>query len=567
MFFPIEKEIQHLLSTLGLAPETTLTTPPKPEMGDIAVPCFELAKEQKKNPAALAQELAAKATSSVGGLFAKIEAQGPFLNITFRTSELARLVLPEVKKMGENYGSVALPAPKKILIEYPSQNTHKEFHIGHVRNTCIGNTLVQLFKKAGYQVTVVNYLNDFGAHVVKCLWGLKKFHAHEEPPANKQRWLGQIYAEANNYLKEHPELQSEVDDLQIKLEQHDPVVWAEFEKTRAWSIAGFDKLHQELAIHHSATLFESELKHKGQEVVDELLAKDIATIGERGAIIVDLSTYKLEVALLRKSTGAGLYMTSDLALAEEKFRRFPVEESITITGLEQSFYFSQLFKILELAGFRDKVTHIGYALIMLPEGKMSSRTGSVILYEDLRNTINEKMTRELLSRHDDWPVERLQSTALTLTLAVIKYTIQKHEAAKAIVFNLEEATSFEGMNAPYILYAVARMNSLLRKAGSNAEDLSRVSYDTLNDSREKKLLLLMAGYGDMLIKALDHYNPSVVAKYCFDLAQAFNDWYAQCPIISDDERLTQARSALTEGVRSVLTQALHILTIETVDHM
>lgn len=562
----LRQEIDRLLSSIGLPADTPLTTPPKLEMGDLAVPCFALAKEQGKNPAALAQELAVKAASSVGGLIAKVEAQGPFVNAVFDPGELARLVLSEIKQAGDAYGNTVLVKPKKILIEYPSQNTHKEFHIGHVRNTCIGNTLVQLYRKAGYEVMPINYLNDFGAHVVKCLWGIKKFHANEEPPANKQRWLGQIYAEANGYLKSHPEDQDEVDDLQVKLERRDPSVWSDFEKTRAWSIAGFEKLHEELKIKHEAMLFESDLKNKGQEIVDELLSKGIASVGERGAIIVDLTPYKLEVALLRKSTGAGLYMTADLVLAEEKFRRFPADESITITGFEQNFYFAQLFKILELAGFRDKITHIGYGLVTLPEGKMSSRSGNVILYEDLRNAINEKITQELLNRHSDWSQERAQSVSLALTLAVVKYTIQKHEAAKTIVFNLDEATSFEGMNAPYILYAVARMNSLLRKAGV-VQNTSGVSYEMLGDPREKRLLTLMAGYGDMLAKALENYNPSVAAKYCFDLAQAFNDWYAQCPIISDDAALSGSRLALTEGVRTVLVQALRVLTIETVDEM
>ncbi len=301
-------------------------------------------------------------------------------------------------------------------------------------------------------------------------------------------------------------------------------------------------------------------------MVDELLKKGIAQVGEGGAIIVDLGNYGLDIALLRKSTGAGVYMTSDLGLAEKKFKKYKVDESINLTGSEQNFYFQQLFKILELNGFKHKMSHIGYGLVTRPEGKMSSRLGNVILYEDLRDEVFSRMVEETQVRHSDWPKKKIEKTALILTMAILKFTMQKHEANKVITFDLKEATSFEGFSAPYLLYVVARINSLMRK--SEIRNPKFETYKLLVASEEKKLLLMMGEYGGVVKKALENKNPSVIAKYCFDLAQAFNDFYNKHSVLSAENcELVGARLALCSAVRKVLIDALGLLTIEMVEEM
>jgi arginyl-tRNA synthetase len=488
-----------------------------------------------------------------------------FFNFNIAANRLAEVVLTEIFNNGNNYGKNNLGNGKKVLIEYPSQNTHKEFHIGHVRNVCIGNTLVELYKKSGYNIIPINYINDFGAHVVKCLWYLQKFHREAELPENKQKWLGQIYAEASNYVKEHPEVQSELDEFQNKLEAHDPSVWKLFEETRQWSIDGFATIYRDFGVNYDAIWYESEVKERGQEIVDELLEKKVAEVGEKGALIVDLSKYKLDIVLLRKATGAGLYVTSDLALAEKKFNSYDIEESINITGIEQNFYFKQLFKVLELSGFHKKMTHIGYGLVSRPDGKMSSRLGNVILYEDLRDDIYEQLYQASKERHADWSEEKLKDTVWKLTMAALKFTMQKHEAAKNIAFDMKEAVSFEGYSAPYVLYVIARINSLLRR--STVDSRQSTAFDKLKELEEKKILLLLAEYSEVIKKALENYNPSVIAKYCFDLAQAFNEFYNKQSILDVEEKLSLARLNLCEAVKQVLTSALGLLTIEAVEEM
>lgn len=558
----IKNKIFELLKNAGVETKGELSVPPKAEMGDFAFPVFAIAKEQGKNPVEVAIEIAGKIECT--DLIEKVQAFGPYINFYLNTGELAKLILEEVANKQEKFAANKIGTGQSVMIEYPSNNTHKEFHVGHLRNVCIGNTLVQLYRKSGYNVTPVNYLNDFGSHVAKCLWGVLKLHGGVIPEGNRQKWLGNVYAEASSAVKENDDAKKEVSEIQQKLEAKDPEIWGLFEQTRNWSIEKFLELFSELKVEHTTTFYESDIKASGQKIVDELLKKGIATVGEGGAIIIDLTSHKLDIALLRKSDGTGLYLTSDIPLAEKKFTSYDVDESIVITGLEQNFYFKQLYKILEILGFKKKLTHISYGLITLPEGKMSSRSGNVILYEDLRDNIFEKISIETQPRHPEWTEEKLKDTVSKLTQAALKFTIQKHEAAKNIVFDMKEATSFDGFSGPYILYVVARINSLIKKSLVYAKgDVS-----ILKESEEKKLLLLIAEYEEVIQKALENYNPSVIAKYCFDLAQAFNEFYNKHSILTaENEALIAARLDLSKAVQSVLKNALSLLTIETVDEM
>lgn len=572
MLDKIEKQLKKLLKKTGVTGEFEFGRPPKSGMGDIAFACFGFAKEQKKNPAEVAKEIAEKLKLKISKskLFDRVEAFGPYVNFYLNTSELTRLTLVKVAK--KDFGKNNFGKGKKVLIEYPSQNTHKEFHIGHLRNVCIGNCLVELYKKSGYDITAINYVNDFGRHVVKVLWYiLRSQKSKVQNPkliTNKQKWLGEIYAEASAYIAEHKEeVAPELDELQKKLESRDPEVMKLFEETRQWSIDGFAKIMDELEVDHNKIIYESEIKDRGQKIVDDLLDKKIAMVGEGGAIIIDLQKYNLDIALLRKSSGAGLYLTSDLALAEKKFTDFSVNESINITGTEQNHYFQQLFKVLWLYGFQHKMTHIGYGLVNLPSGKMSSRAGNVILYEDLRDEVFEKLKKETCRRHETWGEEKINNNTQILTMAVLKFSMQKHESNKVVTFDMAEALSFDGYSAPYVLYAVARINSLLAKSKIVIKKM-KFDFSLVKEEEEKKILLLIADYDNVIKKALADYNPSVIARYCFELAQAFNDFYNRHSVLGGENKdLQLIRLALSKAVKDVLTSALSILTIDTVEEM
>lgn len=568
MLLSIKQEIAKIMNEIGFEVKPSdIVVPPRAEMGDLAFACFGLAKIAGVNPAEYATDLVEKLSSKLPGVIKTIRATGPYVNFDFDASVYIKGVVSQVLRAENNYGASSGGVGKSLVIEFPSQNTHKEFHIGHLRNACIGNTLVNLYRRSGYRVTAMNYVNDFGAHVVKCLWGMKKFHDGETPPVNAQKWLGEIYAEASNYIKDHEgEVKPELDALQKKLEARDPEVMKVFEETKAWSVAGFAKISKELGIHHDDIIYESEVKDAGQKVVDDLLARGIARIGEGGAIIVDLSEYGLDIALVRKSTGAGVYVTSDLALAEMKFKKYSPDESINITAIEQIHYFKQLFKILELCGFKGKMTHIGYGLVTRPEGKMSSRLGNVILYEDLRSDVFARLETEARARHAEWPDEKIKNNVGVLTDAVLKFTMLKHEAAKNVVFDMKEATSFEGFSAPYILYAVARLRKISRKAGFTKRIFP--NYGALTNGVEKKLATMIAGWEEVEKSAFAEYNPSAITRYVFDLAQIVTEFYNECPILKAESRgVGAARLKLVEAAGMVLETALGVLSINVVDEM
>ena len=288
----IKEQIIGLLKSAGVQNVVDLATPPKPELGDLSFACFDLAKEQKNSPVEAAQNLQTKLAQMdlENWGVSKVMATGPYVNLFLSSGMIAKVSLSAIKRLKQKYGTNKNGARKKVIVEYPSNNTHKELHVGHLRNICIGNTLVQLFSANGYQVVPINYLNDLGAHVAKCLWGIQKFHAGEVPPkGGEQKWLGQIYAEAARYLEEHPDEKPAVYDVQTKLEAHDKSIWPLYQKTRQWSIKKFEEMFRELELFHRHVFYEQDVKEAGQKVVDELIAKKIATVGEGGAIIVDLT--------------------------------------------------------------------------------------------------------------------------------------------------------------------------------------------------------------------------------------------------------------------------------------
>ncbi|MBI2038010.1 MAG: arginine--tRNA ligase [Candidatus Magasanikbacteria bacterium] len=585
-------EIKKVLNKVGVSGEIDLTTPPNPEMGDFAFACFNIAKEWKMSPVEAAKTIEARIKNYELRIIDRVQAMGPYVNFYLKASELAKIVLGEIQKKGKKYGINNSGKGKKVLIEYPSNNTHKEFHIGHLRNVCIGNSLVQLYEQNGYKVYPVNYLNDFGNHVAKCLWGLIKFHKDEKPPANKQKWLGEIYAEASKKLTEPDALaiktpglaeqvgdmgkaedleytvqkyREEVAEIQKQIESQDPKIWKVFMQTRQWSIDKFEEIFKQLGVEHKAVFYEKDLKDKGQKMVDDLLKKGIAQVGEGGAIIIDLSEYKLDIALLRKSNGAGLYLTSDLPLAMEKFKKCNADESIVITGTEQNFYFKQLYKILELIGFNKKLTHIGYGLVNLKEGKMSSRLGNVILYEDLYAEVFAMLKAESVERHPDWSEKKINNNVSVLAMAALKFDMQKHEAAKNITFDAKEATSFEGFSGLYVLYAIARINSILKQSKKSK---AKIDYNLLDKPEEKHLVLFLAKYEEVVKSALMNYNPSEITRYSFDLAQSFNDFYNKHSILkAETESLVAARLQLVGAAKNVLENSLGLLTIGTVEEM
>ncbi|MBI5022983.1 MAG: arginine--tRNA ligase, partial [Candidatus Magasanikbacteria bacterium] len=339
-----------------------------------------------------------------------------------------------------------------------------------------------------------------------------------------------------------------------------------FLTTRQWSVDGFVKIFKDLDVKHRTTFFEKDVKDIGQKMVDELLKKKIAQVGDGGAIIVDLKKFGLDIGLLRKSDGAGLYLTSDLGLAKVKAKKFPqVTQSVNLTGTEQNFYFKQLFKILELSGFKYKMTHVSYELVSLPEGKMSSRLGNVVLYEDLRDEAFTLAEEETKKRHADWSVAKIKRTALALALGALKFSMVKIGPKQTIIFNIKEALSFDGFTGPYLQYSIARMNSILKKASVK---IGSKNLAILKSAVEKQLILKLAGLADSASVSAMQNDPSRLAKYLYELAKLFSNFYEQCPVLkADSAKLRNARLELVKATKLVMENGLRILGVPVVEEM
>ncbi len=591
----LEKAKQDLVAALAeLLPEeaapqaTDLAAPPNPKLGDLAFGCFGAAKVVKKSPAEVAKELAAKYEPS--GLIASAAAAGPYLNFRFDRAAFAAALRDDILEANETFGRQPLKG-EKIMIEYAQPNTHKEFHVGHLRNVCLGQSVVNLCRAAGFNVVPVSYMGDIGAHVAKCLWALKKFHANDPVPANRGKYLGQIYAEATRRIEE-PELpvagpvgpnpdavspvldavslgyREEVAEVQRKLEARDPEWNGLWLDTRQWSIDEFREIFAELGIELDRWYFESEVEEPGKKLVRELLARGIAKEGERGAIIVDLEKYGLGIFLVLKSDGSSLYATKELALAQLKFGEYKdVSRSIHVVDSRQSLYFKQFFKTLELMGFdKLKTTHLAYEFVTLKEGAMSSRKGNIVAYEDFRDEMKERAAAETRKRRTEWGEDRLAQTAWAVAESAMKFGMLKQDPDKPIVFDIDAALSFDGFTGPYVQYAHARLSSILAKAGEPAPD-KPAKGPVEPAEAEFAALAVAARFPEVVAEAAASYKPSVLAQYLFDLAQASNDFYRDVPVLAADAAHRGSRLRTVRALRAVLADGLGLLAIKAPDEM
>jgi len=539
-----------------------ITRPPEATMGDLSVPCFSLTKILRISPNQIAQDLKVKIPAK--GNIKSIQNLGPYLNFYLNDKIAIPKILKEIQKKGDAYGS-RKKGKEKIMVEYSQPNTHKEFHIGHLRNVILGSSLVNMLRFNGQKVIAANYIGDIGSHVAKTLWVLDKFHKNEpEPKEHKGQYLGKLYSEAVNLCEENEENKKEAAQVQKKLESGDKYFTALWKKTRAWSLQEFDGIYKILGAKFDKVFYESEVEKPGKAIVADLLKKKIAQESQ-GATIIDLDKYGLKQFLLLKSDGSSLYSTKELALAKLKFDKYKIDASYVVVDSRQSFYFKQFFKTLEIMGFKEKTAHIAYEFVTLPEGAMASRKGNAVLFEDFLGEMAKLAEEETAKRHDDWAKEEIKATANKIALGAIKFSMIKTGRDNAIVFDLKEALSFDGYTGPYLQYTVTRINSILRKA--EAKPPKYVDYSQLKEAAEKELAIKLAQFPEAIKIATEEMEPSKLAQYLFELSKMFAGYYQSVPILDSAGNVRLARLALIIAISQTLKNGLAILGIETVERM
>ncbi len=561
----ILEELEEMIVSALKLEKAIFSYPPKSELGDLSLACFEPAKKNRQNPAEFAADLAAKLKNcrELQKYFSDIKAVGPYLNFFISPEYLAASVIGTIKKAKTAYGSNHAGAGRKVMIEYSNGNTHKEYHVGHLRNISYGDAINHLLDANGYRSIPVSYINDFGIHIAKTIWNWRRNPEYRASSEAKGYLLGKCYSEASRLLEDNPEGKVEVAKIMKEIESRSGASYELWKETREWSIEYFSSIYKELGIRFSEIFYESEVIDNGLKLVEDLKAKGILRLSE-GALIADLEKYELGVLPVIRSDGTALYPVADLSLASEKFKKYDLSRSIYVVDVRQSLYFKQLFKIIELMGYKQPLVHLTYDFVTLPEGMMSSRTGNVITYKELRDKLFAKLSEETSSRHQDWTAGRVKAVAMTLTVATIKFEMLKVSADKIITFNIEEAARFDGYTACYLQYGYARLKSIVRKEGLRfgAADLNR-----LKEAKEKELLIKMAKYPEVIAQAGAKYNPSEVAKYLFELVQLFSDYYHEVNILKAEPKVRKARLALIKALAQVLHNGFDILGIEALEEM
>ena len=527
---------------------------------------------EKGNVAARASEIASGLAERLAGSagFDRVEAINGYLNLYFSTSDYSARVIDTVLQNGDRYGHGARLG-REIMVEFSHPNTHKAFHVGHLRSAFLGDVLARILDVAGYDVIRANYPGDIGLHVIKWLWNYLKYHKGEAPDRDITRWMGALYAEAVKRLEEDPALEEEIREMYTRWDRRDPEVVACWKETRQWSLDGFDEMYRTLGIHFDRYYFNSMFEEAGKKMVNDLLEMGIAD-DERpsgGAVIVKideklgLKDEKYRVMVVLRSDSTALYATEDLALARQKFLDYPdLEKSYYVVDVRQSLHFQQVFKTLELAGYEwaTRCQHLPYELVSLPGNVvMASREGTVVLLEDLIREATSRALTVVQEKNRELSPAKQMEIAKAVGIGAIKFPMLSRESNKVVTFDWESALDFNGQAAPYIQYANVRANSILRKAGYQVPEASDPGGELTQP--EITLVDLIGRMPEEIQKAAKDLKPLIITNQAYELARAFNDFYTQCPVLGVDEPQRSARLRLVAAARQAIANSLAILGI------
>ena len=530
--------------------------PPKDDLGDYAFPCFILAKKEKKNPLIIAEGLAEKFRKNLPKEISNVNFNGGYVNFFIDKNVLAKNVLSKVGEKG--FGGNGSGKGKKIVIEFSQPNTHKAFHVGHIRGTSLGESLARIFEFEECKVIRVNYSGDTGMHIAKWIWGYNKYHSKEKL-RNDESWIAGIYVEAVKKIGDSKKFQGEVEEINRKIEsKEDKGINDLWSKTRKMSIESWGRIYGELNTHFDKDYFESEFEEEARKICLDLLKKKIAKKDD--AVFMDLKKEGLGVWVILRRDGAVLYSAKDIALAKKKVKDFPADRYLVAVAAEQKLHFEQLKRTLELMKFpRSKVyDFLTFGMVRFPDGKMSSRTGDNVFYSDFVKKVADSAKEGIKDRSPG--AKNLEERSMKIAVAAIKYSMLKQDSKKNIIFDRNQAISFEGDTGPYLLYSYARASSIGRKVKSK----KAVKIVDLKDV-EIRLLKKIDSFPDVVAKAYENLAPNLIANYCFELSKLFNEFYHSCPVLGSIEE--GFRLKLVEAFRVTLGKGMNLLGIEVLEEM
>lgn len=541
-----------------------IETPPSLEMGDYAFPCFAFSKQlDKMNPVEIAMKLRAGIGTESPMEFDDIVTNGPYINFFIDRKALARKVVWESINQRANYGKSKLGKKlfgrKKVIVEFSSPNIAKPIGIGHLRSTIIGNSIANIAEFVGYKAIRINYLGDWGTPHGKIIHGFQKFGSQDKLEKDPIQHLYEIYVK----LSKDEKYEEPARETFKKMEQGDKETLMLWKIFRNLSLKEFKKIYEKLGIKFDVYSGESETVSKTKDIIKELTNKKLL-IESKGAYIVDLNQYNLGACLIQKTDGSTLYATRDLITAIQRKKKYTFDKMIYEVGQEQKLHFQQVFKTLELMGYNwaKDCIHAEHGLYLDNDGKkFATRKGKTFFLEDVFKETEKLAKKEVLSRFHDLEKEELESRVKKIAIAAVFYGDLKNNRTNNMIFDLNKFVSFDGNTGPYILYSYARASSILEKAKKN---IPKWEIKDLEE-KEYELIKKISQFQKVVQSAWNDLNPSLIANYSYELAQLFNEFYQQCPVINSENETF--RLALVESFRQVIKNSFSLLGIETIEKM
>lgn len=542
---------------------SALEIPKKADMGDYAFPCFKLAKVFRKAPNMIAEDLKQKIEENNYDILAKVENVGGYINFFLAKEAFAKQLVQTIDV--EEFGASKDGEGKTVCIDYSSPNVAKNFHVGHLRTTIIGNSLYKIYSKLGYHVERINHLGDWGTQFGKLIVAYKKWGSKEAVEKNGIAELMKIYVKFHEEAEKDDTLNDQARAWFVKMEQGDEEALAIWQWFKDISLIEYKRIYKLLGMDFDHFTGESFYRDKTQDVVDRLNEKNLLVESE-GAHIVPLDEYNMAPCLIMKKDGSSIYATRDLAALLYRKNTYHFDKCIYVTGLEQKLHFAQVFKVIELLGFDwyDQLVHVPYGLVSMEGGKLSTRNGNVIYAEEILHESINKIYEIIEEKNPD--LEDKETVARQVGIGAILFNDLYNQRIKDVVFNWDKILNFDGETGPYVQYTYARCASVLRKAGEITvpED---IDYSILTDEATMNLLKDITRFPSVVKDAADKFEPFMISRFAVSVAQHFNKFYHDCQINVEDEKVKMARLKVVMLTKKVIKDALELLGIECPEQM
>ena len=540
----------------------TIEIPPKPEMGDFAFPCFRLAKTMHKAPNMIAADIK-EAIGDVDYLD-RIEVKGAYLNFFVKTEVFVKSMIEAANS--ENFGGSDIGEGKNICLDYSSPNVAKNFHVGHLRTTIIGNSLYKIFSKLGYNAIRINHLGDWGTQFGKLIVAYKAWGSKEAVEKDGISELMKLYVKFHEEADKNPELLDEARAWFAKMEQGDEEALSIWQWFKDISLVEYKRTYDLLGVDFDYYLGESFYRDKCQEVVDKITEAGLLKESE-GAMIVDLSEYDMAPCIITKKDGSSIYATRDLAAIFYRKKTYNFCKCLYVTGQEQKLHFAQVFKVVELLGnewAKDQLVHIPYGLVSLEGAKLSTRNGNIIYAEDILHDAIEKSLEIITEKSPN--LENKEEVAKMVGVGSVLFNDLYNQRIKDVSFSWDKVLNFDGETGPYVQYTHARCSSVVRLA-ENFDPSNEVDFSVITEPDAIFLLKEINRFPKVVLDAADKYEPSIVARFAVDVAQAFNKFYNSTRINVPEENVKNARVMLTYLTKKTLSDALELLGIQAPEAM